>query len=127
MPFVPFDFVILPPGHDFWSLPIFAYYSALQYVVQGNLWIFWLNKEPFWLFKFPWTISKDSIKNSFFNPLEKVLKTEPKKFFIEPKMVLNHIFGTISGSVFYFLELIFVLWGFSWDDNFRTINIFSIS
>ena len=79
MPFVPFDFVILPPGHNFWSLPIFAYYSALQYVVQGNLWIFWLNKEPFWLFKFPWTISEGSIKNSFFNPLEKVLKNWTKK------------------------------------------------
>ena len=48
-------------------------------------------------------------------------------FFIKTKMVLNHIFGTIFGSVFYFLELFFVLWGFSWEDNFRTINIFFIS
>ena len=52
----------------------FAHYSALQYVVQGNHWIFWFNKEPFWLFKFPWTISDGSIKNSFFKPLKKVLK-----------------------------------------------------
>ena len=74
MPFVPFDFVILPPGHGFWSLPIFAHYSALQYVAQGNLWIFWFNKEPLWLFKFPWTISEGLINNSFFKPLEKVLK-----------------------------------------------------
>ena len=39
MPFVLFDIVILPPGHGFWSFPIFAHYIALQYVVQGNLWI----------------------------------------------------------------------------------------
>ena len=66
MPFVPFDFVILPPGLGFWSLPIFAQYNTLQYVVQGNLLIFGFNKEPFWLIKFPWTISEGSIKNSFF-------------------------------------------------------------
>ena len=119
---------LVPPGYGFWSLPIFAHYSALQYVVQGNLWIFWFNEEPLWLFKFPWTISKVPIKNSFFNPLEKVKKkTKSKKFFTEPKMVLNHIFGTIFGSVFYFWNFFFVLWGFSWEDNFRTINIFFIS
>ena len=39
MPFVSFDFVILTPGHGFKSFPIFAHYSALQYVVQSNLWI----------------------------------------------------------------------------------------
>ena len=57
----------------------FAHYSALQCVVQGSLWIFWFNKEPFWLFKFPWTISEGSIKNSFFKPFEKFQKTRPKK------------------------------------------------
>ena len=51
----------------------FAHFCPL-YVVQDNLWIFWFNKDPFWLFKFPWTISDCSIKNSFFKPLEKVLK-----------------------------------------------------
>ena len=35
------------PGHDFWSLPIFAYYSALQHVVQGSLWIFGSIKNLF--------------------------------------------------------------------------------
>ena len=35
MPFVPFDFVILPPGHGFLNLSISAHYSALQYVVSG--------------------------------------------------------------------------------------------
>ena len=63
MPFVPFDFVILPPGHGFLKFAHFSHYSVLQYVVQGNLWIFWFNKEPFWIFKFPWAISKGSIKN----------------------------------------------------------------
>ena len=35
---------------------------------------FCFNEEPFLLFKFPWTISEGSIKNSFFEPLEKVLE-----------------------------------------------------
>ena len=35
MPYVPFDFVILTPGHGFCSLTIFAHYGAVQYVVQG--------------------------------------------------------------------------------------------
>ena len=63
-----------PLDMAFWSFPIFAHYKALQYFVQDNLWIYWFNKQPFWLLKFPWTISEGSIKNSFFKPLKKVLK-----------------------------------------------------
>ena len=48
----------------------------------------------------------------FLKLLKRFWKTKPKRFLLK-KMVLNHIYGTIFGSVFYFLELFFVLWGFS--------------
>ena len=96
------------PGHGFWSFPIFAHYSALQYVVQGNLWIYWFYKGPFWLLKFPWTVSEGLIKNSFLNLLKRFYKTKPKRFFIEPKLVQNHILRLISEKIvifiFYFLN-----------------------
>ena len=79
MPFVPFDFVILPPGHGFWSLPIFAIIVHCNTLFRVTFGHFCSIKNLFGFFKFPWNISEGSTKNSFFNLLEKVLKTKPKK------------------------------------------------
>ena len=102
MPFVPFDFVILPPGHSFWSLPIVVHCNILFRVTFGY---FGSIKNLLGSLNFFESFPKVQQRTLFLNPLKGSKNLNQKRFFIEPKMVLNHIFGTIFGSVFYFLEL----------------------
>ena len=80
------------PGYGFWSFPIFAHYivhcNMLFRVTFGDI----DSVENLFDSQFSWTISEGSIKNSFFNLLKKFKKLNQKRFFIEPKMVQNHIF-----------------------------------
>ena len=71
-----FYFVFLPPGHGLWNFPIFDHHSALQYVVQGNLWDYWFHKEQYWIIQY-----RTPFLNLFF-----LNGSKPKKSnFIEPK------------------------------------------